>query len=173
MRKVLLTFMLAGAAAIGIVAPASAAPSAPLESTAPAGVLTGAEADFGIGYGTFRIKAWHCTTYWSACDWRSETMLVNNGGKYMDWIENRSTLEAHGISASVTISKNPEASLKMVSNKIGEVRWRRYVSNNTVTWGQMRPGGATTHVSVNSCGSGDGPGGYGYVTEKCVYAGAW
>lgn len=134
---------------------------------------TGAQNDFQTGYGTFRVKAYHCSVYTTACDWRSETMLINNGGRIMDTITNVSRLEAHGVDVSVRISKNPEATLTMVSRSLGEVRWTRFTSNNVVTRGQMQPSGGTTYVSVNSCGSGDGPSSFGFVSEKCAYAGAF
>lgn len=134
---------------------------------------TGSQIDFDLNYGTFRVKAYHCSVYGSACDWRSEAMLVNNRGRIMDSIESRSMLEAHGVSVSVVISTNPEATLTMVSRSLGEVRWRKFVANNVVTRGQMRPSAGTTFVSVTSCGSGDGPDTFGFVSEKCAYAGAF
>ncbi|WP_066883676.1 hypothetical protein [Carbonactinospora thermoautotrophica] len=159
-------------AATPVAGPAPVAQAASGEEPGEVTVMTGDESRWSVGYGTFVVKAWHCTMYRSACDWRSETMLVNNGGRIMDWIQNRSELEAHGPSATITISKNPEATLTMKSRSLGEVRWKRFVSNNVVTRGQMRPSWSTAWVSVRSCGSGDGPGSYGYVSEKCAYAGA-
>lgn len=87
------------------------------------------------------------------------------------WIQNRTELAAHGFSVSITISKNPEATLTMKSRSLGEVRWRNTSANISDTYGQMKPGGTTTYVSTKSCGSAQVTSAI-KVSEKCAYAGA-
>jgi hypothetical protein len=120
----------------------------------------------------WEVNAWHCGIYNSACDWKTSTKLLGNNPPNAWNITNRAELEAHGISASIEISKEPKATLTMKSRSLGEVRW-----TNTNSWiadlsGQMRPSGATTHVSTRSCGSGRVNANIN-VSEKCVYAGAF
>lgn len=135
---------------------------------------TGGESRWGIGYGSMVVKSWHCSFYVKSCDWRGETLVYQNtAGRYMDWVQNEATVKVHGISGSLTISKDPSATIVSNVNSTAVVRWRRYVSNNVYNSGNVYAGYSSTYVSVNSCGSGDGPGGYGYVTPKCVYAGAF
>ena len=69
-------------------------------------------------------------------------------------------------------SKDPNATLTMVSKSLGEVKW-----TNTKAWiadnsGQMKPNWSTTYVSTKSCGSGKVNASI-TVSEKCVEAGAF
>jgi hypothetical protein len=59
----------------------------------------------------------------------------------------------------------------MKSRSLGEVRWKNTNANISDTYGQMRPGGATTYVSTRSCGSAQVTSAI-KVSEKCAYAGA-
>jgi hypothetical protein len=120
----------------------------------------------------WEVNAWHCGTYVNACDWKTSTKLLGNNPGNAWNITNRAELEAHGISASIEISKEPKASLSMKSRSLGEVRW-----TNTNAWiadlsGQMKPSYSTAHVSTRSCGSGQVNANIN-VSEKCVYAGAF
>ncbi|MFG2848200.1 hypothetical protein ACGF12_34295 [Kitasatospora sp. NPDC048296] len=120
----------------------------------------------------WQVNAWHCGTYSSACSWSSSTKLQGGNPRTAQWIENRVELEAHGISASLTISKSPSASLTMKKRSLGEVRWRNsnsWIADNS---GVMKPSWNTTFVSTRSCGSGRVNASIN-VSEKCAYAGAF
>ena len=151
------------------VAVAAAATAVTLASPASA---TSASSDWRLAGGdTFQLNGWHCGTYVTACSWTASTKLLGYNPANARWIENKTELEAHGISASLTISKNPEATLTMVSSSLGVVRWRNYnawISDNS---GVMRPGWTTVYVSVRSCGSASVNANI-TVSQKCVYAGA-
>jgi hypothetical protein len=124
------------------------------------------------GGDTFQVNAWHCGTYVNTCSWTSSTKLLGSNPFNAVWIQNRAELEAHGISASLTISKNPEATLTMVSKSLGVVRWKNYnawISDNS---GKMDPNWSTAYVSTRSCGSAKVNSSIS-VSEKCVYAGAF
>ena len=83
------------------------------------------------------------------------------------------TVQVHGVSiSSLSISKSPSASITFRTTSTATVTWRKYVANNVYNSGNVYAGYTSTYVSVNSCGSGNGPGGYGLVSSKCVYAGA-
>ncbi|WP_326803134.1 hypothetical protein OIE49_17445 [Streptomyces sp. NBC_01788] len=154
----------AGAAAVAVAGLVLAAGPASATSDSATWNLSGGD--------TFQVNAWHCGTYVSACDWTASTKLLGTNPSNAQWIQNRAELEAHGVSASLTISKTPSATLTMKSKSLGEVRWR-----NTNTWiadtsGQMKPNFSTTYVSTRSCGSGQVTSSIS-VSEKCVYAGAF
>ncbi|MBD0840430.1 hypothetical protein ICC28_17200 [Streptomyces sp. TRM68416] len=116
-------------------------------------------------------NAWHCAVYANACDWKASTKMTGNNPKRARWIQNRAELEAHGVGVSVAISKNPEATLTMVSKSLGEVRWKNTHARISDTYGQMRPSKSTLYVSTRSCGSAQVTGAI-KVSEKCAYAGA-
>ncbi|MYS40420.1 hypothetical protein GTY23_03970 [Streptomyces sp. SID5998] len=86
-------------------------------------------------------------------------------------MQNRAVLAAHGISVSIKISKNPEATLKMTSKSQGEVRWKNTKAWISDTYGQMKPSKLTVYVSTKSCGSAQITSKIKF-TEKCVTAGA-
>lgn len=133
---------------------------------------TGGESSWNLAYGKFTVKSWHCTLYVKSCDWRGETILTNNNG-VMQWVQNEATVVVHGVSIeSLSISKSPSATIVFNEKSKAIVRWRRTVANNVNNSGNVYAGYSSTYVSVNSCGSGDGPGSYGAVSSKCVYAGA-
>lgn len=120
----------------------------------------------------WEVNAWHCGAYATACDWKASTKLLGTNPSSAETIVNRAVLESHGIGGELTISKSPSATLSMKSSTMGVV-----TLENTNSWiadnhGQMRPSGATTHVSVRSCGSGRVNSNIN-VSEKCAYAGAF
>ncbi|MGW1158828.1 hypothetical protein ACWD5Q_04385 [Streptomyces sp. NPDC002513] len=88
-------------------------------------------------------------------------------------VQNRAILTAHGISVSIKISKNPEATLKMISYSQGEARWKNYGGHKWIadTYGQMKPSSLTVYVSTKSCGSAQITSSIKF-TEKCVTVGA-
>ena len=140
---------------------------------APTASATGGESSWKLAYGNFTVKSWHCTLYVKSCDWRGETILLQNGGSVMDWIQNEATVTVHGANfAKLTISKSPSADLAFNEKSKAIVRWRRTVANNVNNSGNVYAGYTSSHVSVNSCGTGNGPGKHGVVSAKCVYAGA-
>ncbi|MFI9548541.1 hypothetical protein ACIHAR_32270 [Streptomyces sp. NPDC052016] len=133
---------------------------------------TSASTSVGIpGGNKISVNAWHCGFYVTACDWKASTKMSGINPRKAKWIQNRAELAAHGISVSITISKNPEATLTMKSKSLGEVRWKNTNASISDTYGQMRPGGATTYVSTKSCGSAKVTNSIN-VSEKCAYAGA-
>jgi hypothetical protein len=139
---------------------------------APPASATGGESSWNLPYGKFTVKSWHCTLYVKSCDWRGETILLNSSG-VMDWIQNEATVVVHGVSiAKLDISKAPSASIVFNEKSKAIVRWRKTVANNVNNSGNVYAGYSSTYVSVNSCGSGDGPRSNGSVSAKCVYAGA-
>lgn len=117
------------------------------------------------------INAWHCGTYVNACDWKASTKMSGSNPSKARWIQNRAELEAHGVSVSIKISKNPEATLTMKSRSLGEVRWKNTNANISDTYGQMSPSWSTVYVSTRSCGSAKVTSSIN-VSEKCAYAGA-
>lgn len=124
------------------------------------------------GGDTWQVNAWHCGTYVNACDWSSSTKLLGSNPATAQSITNRAELQAHGVSASLTISKDPGATLTMKSKSLGEVKW-----TNTKAWiadnsGQMKPNKSTVYVSTKSCGSGKVNASI-TVSEKCTEAGAF
>ncbi|MCF2537602.1 MULTISPECIES: hypothetical protein [Streptomyces] len=140
--------------------------------TASPAHATSASTSVGIpGGNKISINAWHCGFYVTACDWKASTKMSGTNPRKAKWIQNRAELAAHGISVSITISKNPEATLTMKSRSLGEVRWKNTNASISDTYGQMRPGGATTYVSTKSCGSAKVTNSIN-VSEKCAYAGA-
>ncbi|MDX3530396.1 hypothetical protein P1P75_29280 [Streptomyces sp. ID05-39B] len=140
--------------------------------TASPAQATSASTSVGLpGGNKVSVNAWHCGFYVSACDWKASTKMSGTNPRKAKWIQNRAELQAHGISVSLTISKNPEATLTMKSRSLGEVRWKNTKANISDTYGQMRPGGATTYVSTRSCGSAQVTSAI-KVSEKCAYAGA-
>ncbi|MGX1270940.1 hypothetical protein [Streptomyces phaeoluteigriseus] len=140
--------------------------------TASPAHATSASTSVGLpGGNKVSVNAWHCGFYVSACDWKASTKMSGTNPRKAKWIQNRAELQAHGVSVSLTISKNPEATLTMKSRSLGEVRWRNTNANISDTYGQMRPGGATTYVSTRSCGSAQVTSAI-KVSEKCAYAGA-
>jgi len=158
------------AARVAAVTAATAGLATALAAPASA---TGGQSTWSVGYGSFTVKSWHCTLYVTNCDWRGETILTNNGGRIMDWIQNSATVVVHGVSISkLDISKSPSATITFPALSTATVTWRKYVANNVYNSGNVYAGYFSTYVSVNSCGSGNGPGGYGLVSSKCVYAGA-
>ncbi|MGW4087116.1 hypothetical protein ACWEGS_29195 [Streptomyces sp. NPDC004822] len=140
--------------------------------TASPAHATSASTSVGIpGGNKISINAWHCGFYVTACDWKASTKMSGTNPRKAKWIQNRAELAAHGISVSIKISKNPEATLTMKSRSLGEVRWKNTNASISDTYGQMRPGGATTYVSTKSCGSAKVTNSIN-VSEKCAYAGA-
>jgi hypothetical protein len=140
--------------------------------TASPAQATSASTSVGLpGGNKVSVNAWHCGFYVSACDWKASTKMSGTNPRKAKWIQNRAEFQAHGISVSLTISKNPEATLTMKSRSLGEVRWKNTNANISDTYGQMRPGGATTYVSTRSCGSAQVTSAI-KVSEKCAYAGA-
>ncbi|MFF3845994.1 hypothetical protein [Streptomyces sp. NPDC002328] len=133
---------------------------------------TSASTSVGLpGGNKVAINAWHCTLYTNACDWKASTRMSGNRPRLARWIQNRAELEAHGVSVSVSISKNPEATLTMVRKSLGVVRWKNTNASISDTFGQMRPSRGTVYVSTRSCGSAQVSGAI-RVSEKCAYAGA-
>ncbi|MYX28982.1 hypothetical protein GTY75_20500 [Streptomyces sp. SID8381] len=151
---------------------AAMAAGALLFTAAPAHA-TSASNTWGIpGNHKMQVNAWHCGAYVSACDWKASTKLFK--GKAHEkgqWVQNRAILAAHGISVSIKISKNPEATLKMTSKSQGEVRWKNTKAWISDTYGQMKPSKLTVYVSTKSCGSAQITSKIKF-TEKCVTAGA-
>ncbi|MFF2519697.1 hypothetical protein [Streptomyces sp. NPDC058086] len=153
---------------------AAVAAGALLFSAAPAHA-TSASSSWSIPGGhKMQVNAWHCGAYVTACDWKASTKLYK--GRSHDsaqWVQNRAILAAHGISVSLTISKNPEATLTMNSRSQGTVRWKNYGGHKWIsdTYGQMKPSRLTVYVSTKSCGSAQITSRIKF-TEKCVYAGA-
>lgn len=140
--------------------------------TASPAHATSASTSVGLpGGNKVSVNAWHCGFYVTACDWKASTKMSGTNPRKAKWIQNRAELQAHGVSVSLTISKNPEATLTMKSRSLGEVRWKNTNANISDTYGQMRPGGATTYVSTRSCGSAQVTSAI-KVSEKCAYAGA-
>lgn len=117
------------------------------------------------------VNAWHCGTYVNACDWKASTKMRGSNPKRARWIKNVADLQAHGIRVSITISKNPEATLKMVNRSLGRVTWKNSGTWISDTSGQMRPSKTTTYVSTKSCGSAQITSRIRFST-KCAYAGA-
>ncbi|MCX5235668.1 hypothetical protein [Streptomyces prunicolor] len=158
-------FASGGAAAIAAGALLFAA--APAHATSSSGT-------WGIPGHKMQVNAWHCSSYATACDWKASTK-VYKGTKHdsAQWVQNRAILTAHGVSVSIKISKNPEASLKMNSKSQGTVRWKNYGGHKWIadTYGQMRPSRLTVYVSTKSCGSAQITSRIKF-TEKCVTAGA-
>jgi hypothetical protein len=151
---------------------ATAIAAGTLALTAAPAHATSASTSVGIpGGNKITINAWHCGFYTTACDWKASTKMSGTNPRKAKWIQNRTELEAHGISVSITISKNPEATLTMKSRSLGEVRWKNTNANISDTYGQMKPGGTTTYVSTKSCGSAQVTSSI-RVSEKCAYAGA-
>jgi hypothetical protein len=86
---------------------------------------TSASTSVGLpGGNRIAVNAWHCSLYANACDWKASTKMSGNSPRKARWIQNRAELEAHGVEVSVSISKNPEATLTMVNKSLGVVRWR-------------------------------------------------
>lgn len=140
--------------------------------TAAPAHATSATTTVGLpGGNKISINAWHCGVYVSACDWKASTKMSGSNPKKAKWIQNRADLQAHGISVSIKISKNPEATLTMKSKSLGEVRWKNTNANISDTYGQMRPSKTTVYVSTKSCGSAQVTSAI-KVSEKCAYAGA-
>ncbi|GGU32780.1 hypothetical protein [Streptomyces lavendofoliae] len=140
--------------------------------TASPAHATSSSTSVGIpGGNKISVNAWHCGFYVTACDWKASTKMSGTNPRKAKWIQNRAELRAHGVSVSITISKNPEATLTMKSRSMGEVRWKNTNANISDTHGQMRPGGATTYVSTKSCGSAKVTNSIN-ISEKCAYAGA-
>ncbi|MFG2129041.1 hypothetical protein ACGFNV_14750 [Streptomyces sp. NPDC048751] len=133
---------------------------------------TSASTTVGLpGGNKIAINAWHCALYANACDWKASTKMSGLSPRKARWIQNRAELEAHGVSVSLTVSKNPEATMTMVSRSVAEVRWKNTHASISDTWGQMRPSKSTVYVSTRSCGSAQVTGAI-KVSEKCAYAGA-
>jgi hypothetical protein len=157
-RSAVLAGVVAGAAVLGMAGPAMA---------------TSDSASWNLSGGDkWQVNAWHCGVFQNACDWTSSTKLLGSNPLKAQTITNRALLEAHGVSASLTISKEPSATLTMKSKSLGEVKW-----TNTNAWiadnsGQMKPNWSTTYVSTKSCGSGKVNASI-TVSEKCVEAGAF
>ncbi|TVZ94338.1 hypothetical protein [Streptomyces sp. BK340] len=152
---------------------AAAAAGALLLAAAPAHA-TQASHTWGIPGHKMQVNAWHCGSYVTACDWKASTKLYK--GRSHDsaqWVQNRAILAAHGVSVSIKISKNPEATLTMNSRSQGTVRWKNYGGHKWIadTYGQMKPSMLTVYVSTKSCGSAQINSRIKF-TEKCVYAGA-
>ncbi|MEU2285889.1 hypothetical protein ABZ614_28825 [Streptomyces sp. NPDC013178] len=151
---------------------AAALAATALVLSAPPTHATSASTSVGLpGGNKIAINAWHCALYTNACDWRASTKMSGSRPKKARWIQNRAELEAHGVSVSVSISKNPEASLTMVRKSLGVVRWKNTNASISDTFGQMRPSKGTVYVSTRSCGSAQVTGAI-KVSEKCAYAGA-
>lgn len=124
------------------------------------------------GGDTFQVNAWHCAAYLKSCSWKTSTKLLGNNPFNAIWIENRAELRAHGLNASLKISKRPSATLTMKSKSLGVVRWRNtrdWIADNS---GKMNPSWTTVYVSTRSCGSAQVTPKI-FVSEKCVYAGAF
>jgi hypothetical protein len=155
-----------------IVAGAAAALAGVLATAGPA-MATSNSSDWNLAGGDkWQVNAWHCGLYTNACDWKASTKLVGTNPGTAQTIQNRAELEAHGLGATIEISKEPKATLTMKSSSLGEVRW-----TNTNAWiadnsGQMKPSKLSAYVSVKSCGSGRVNANIN-VSEKCVTAGAF
>lgn len=151
---------------------AAVAAAAVMLVTSPAGA-TSASSQWRIpGGDLWEVNAWHCATYWDTCDWTASVKLLGNNPANAIWINNRTELEAHGVGVSIEISKEPKATLTMVSESLGQVTWTNnnaWIADNS---GTMDPSGATVYVSTRSCGSGQVTPDI-FVSEKCVYAGAF
>lgn len=139
--------------------------------TTPARATSASNAVGLPGGNRVTVNAWHCGVYVSACDWKASTKMSGKRPRTARWIQNRAELEAHGVSVSLAVSKNPQATLTMVSRSLGVVRWRNTNASISDTWGQMRPSKGTVYVSTRSCGSAQVTGAI-KVSEKCAYAGA-
>ena len=150
----------------------AAALGAGLLIAAPSANATSASSSWNIHSGDkVSINAWHCGLYTNACSWTSSTKLSGSHPKNAVWIENVASLQAHGISASLTISKEPQATLTMVSKSLGRVTWKNthsWISDNS---GLMKPNHTTIYVSTQSCGSAEITSSIRF-SQKCVSAGA-
>ncbi|MFC1420060.1 hypothetical protein [Streptacidiphilus cavernicola] len=150
---------------------AAAALTAVVMATSPASATTASTTWNLPGGDTFQVNAWHCGTYVSACSWTTSTKLLGSTPFNASWIRNKASLQAHGVSASLSISSSPSASISWTSKSLGSVTW-----TNTNNWdsdfsGVMKPGWTTVYVSTQSCGSAKVNSSIS-VSEKCVYAGA-
>lgn len=114
----------------------------------------------------------HCNTFVRTCDWGSHTKMFGTRPYNAQWIENRTTLEAHGFRASITISAPPSAEITIHSRSMGTVRWRNFNAWTVYNSGTLRPSWSTAYVSVESCGSAKVTNRI-FVSEKCVRAGAF
>lgn len=154
-----------------------------LEAAAAAGILVlsvggsasakPASASWNLpGGDTFQVNAWHCGAYRTACSWNASVKLLGYHPTTARWIKNRSELRAHGIRASLTISKNPSATLTMKSRSLGVASLRNTHAWIADTSGVMSPSWSTAYVSVRSCGTASVNSNI-TVSEKCVYHGAF
>lgn len=140
--------------------------------TAPTASATSASASWNIpGGNKVSVNAWHCGLYVNACSWKASTKMSGKNPSKATWIKNVADLEAHGISVSIKISKNPEASLTMVKKSLGRVTWKNSKTWISDTSGTMRPSKLTVYVSTKSCGSAQITSKIKF-SQKCVYAGA-
>lgn len=158
---------LASGGAAAVAAGALLFAAAPAQATSSSGT-------WGIPGHKMQVNAWHCGSYVTTCDWKASTKVYKGTAHdSAQWVQNRAILTAHGVSVSLTISKNPEATLKMTSRSQGEVRWKNYGGHKWIadTYGQMKPSSLTVYVSTKSCGSAQITSSIKF-TEKCVTAGA-
>ncbi len=129
---------------------------------------------FNVPYGQLYVSAWECNTYISSCSWYTKVQLRNNGGRIMDRITNTTKIDALGISAEVTISKDQSsATLSGNRTSLATVRWTKYVSNLVELSGTANPSWTSVGISTEACLTGNGPGGYGDVSAKCAKIGLW
>jgi hypothetical protein len=125
-----------------------------------------------VGGDRWQVNAWHCGTYWDSCAWSSSTKLLGSNPYNAQSISNRAELESHGGSLSISLSTHPGATITFTSSSLGKVtwtNWNAWISDNS---GVMRPSWSTFWVSTRSCGWGRVNSSI-YVSEKCVYAGAF
>lgn len=151
-----LAFVAASTAVVGVSSPAAAV------SESNSWNLSGGD--------KWQQNAFECNVFAFTCDWTASTKLLGTTPSVAKTITNRTELEAHGISVSIEISKEPKATLTMKSRALGEVKW-----TNTDNWiadnsGQMKPSIGALSLSTKSCGFGKVNNSI-TVSEKCVEAG--
>jgi hypothetical protein len=118
-------------------------------------------------------NAWHCGTYVRACGWKSSAKLLGTNPSRARWITNRATIEAHGLRASLSLSrKGPTVRVTGTSRAVVRTVW-----TNTNAWisdsaGEVRPGFTTAYVSVRSVASASHPT-FGTPSGVTAYAGAF
>ena len=111
-------------------------------------------------------------SFTTTCSWSSSAKLLGSTPLRARWIKNEASVDAHGLGASLTLSKK-SATVKVVGTSRSQVRteWTNYDAWISDSSGAVKPGWLTTYVSVRSTATASHPT-FGTPHGVSAYAGA-
>lgn len=105
------------------------------------------------GGDTLQANAWHCGTFQNSCSWANSAKVLGYHPAYASSVTNESEIQAHGISASLTIGSTVNVNIVFTSDSIVRSRWTNYHAWISDSSGEAYPDWSTTYVSSKETAS--------------------